>query len=358
MLDWTIQVDKVLKKYMILAAPLSLAAGVLFPGFFDRFSPAVPWLFAGMTFCGSLGSRLGQLAEEFRHPKGLLAVLALLHLVMPLAAWGLGNLFFSYNPYFVVGILLEYTIPTAVASLMWIGIYQGSTTLGLAVLMADVLLSPVAIPLTVQALAGSSVQVDAAGMVMDLLLMVTIPALLAMGVNRWTKGRAARDWSPRLSLVSKLCMMLVIAANSTKVAPYFAHLNGTLVGIAAVILALTALGYLLGWLLGWKLGLPFPQDIPFGTLATLIGCAFTWLLRGARVRGLPVLSALSPVVWNTLIIGWEINAFFLPEGPSWMGFLSSALGVGLGELAACCVLGLLLTAFLEKTGLSRLFREL
>ena len=267
MFDWTIQVDKVLKKYMILVAPLSLAAGVLFPGFFDRFTPAVPWLFAGMTFCGSLGSRLGQLAEEFRHPKGLLALLALLHLVMPLAAWGLGNLFFSYNPYFVVGILLEYTIPTAVASLMWIGIYQGSTTLGLAVLMADVLLSPVAIPLTVQALAGSSVQVDAAGMVMDLLLMVTIPALLAMGVNRWTKGRAARDWSPRLSLVSKLCMMLVIAANSTKVAPYFAHLNGTLVGIAAVILALTALGYLLGWLLGWKLGLPFPQVVT----ATLCG---------------------------------------------------------------------------------------
>lgn len=118
------------------------------------------------------------------------------------------------------------------------------------------------------------------------------------------------------------------------------------------------LGCLLTNAIGFALGLTFPQDVLFGTLATLLGCLFTWLLRGVRVKGLPVLSALSPVVWNTLIIGWEINTFFLPEGPSWAGFLSSALGVGLGEAAACCVLGLLLVAFLERTSLDRLFREL
>lgn len=109
--------------------------------------------------------------------------------------------------------------------------------------------------------------------------------------------------------------------------------------------------------IGFLMGATFPQDILFGTLATLLGCVFTWLLRGVRVRGLPVLSALSPVVCNTVIIGWEINAFFL-DVPSWMGFLSSAVGVGIGELAACAVLGLLLVALLERTGLDRMFREL
>jgi len=109
--------------------------------------------------------------------------------------------------------------------------------------------------------------------------------------------------------------------------------------------------------IGFLMGATFPQDILFGTLATLLGCVFTWLLRGVRVRGLPVLSALSPVVCNTVIIGWEINAFFL-DVPSWMGFVSSAVGVGIGELAACAVLGLLLVALLERTGLDRMFREL
>lgn len=109
--------------------------------------------------------------------------------------------------------------------------------------------------------------------------------------------------------------------------------------------------------IGFLMGATFPQDILFGTLATLLGCVLTWLLRGIRFRGLPVLSALAPVVCNTLIIGWEINTFFL-EAPSFVGFVTSAVGVGLGELAACVVLGLLLVVFLERTGLDRYFREL
>lgn len=117
------------------------------------------------------------------------------------------------------------------------------------------------------------------------------------------------------------------------------------------------LGCLVTNLIGFLMGVTFPQDILFGTLATLLGCVLTWLFRGARVKGLPVLSALAPVVCNTLIIGWEINTFFLGT-PSWMGFVTSAVGVGLGELAACLVLGLLLAALLERTGLDRLFREL
>lgn len=117
------------------------------------------------------------------------------------------------------------------------------------------------------------------------------------------------------------------------------------------------LGCLLTNFIGFLMGATFPQDILFGTLATLIGCVFTWLFRNVRVKGLPLLSALSPVVCNTVIIGWEINAFFL-DAPSFVGFLASAVGVGLGELAACLVLGLLLVALLEKTGLDRYFREL
>ena len=260
MFQWLIRLDQKVRRYMILAAPVSLLAGVIFPQVFSRLLPAVPWAFAAMTFCGSLGSSFRQLGEEFRCPRPLLVVLLILHVVLPLAAWGAGNLFFSHNPYFITGMLLEYSIPTAVASLMWIGIYQGSNPLGLAVLMTDVVISPFTIPLTLRLLSGLAVEVDAWGMVADLLLMVTLPALGAMGVNHLSRGQAGKVWSPRLSLLGKVCMVIVVSANSTKVAPYFANLTPDLVAVAAAIFSLTLLGYLLGWLAAGRLGLTDAQS--------------------------------------------------------------------------------------------------
>lgn len=162
------------------------------------------------------------------------------------------------------------------------------------------------------------------------------------------------------SLLAALYTVLALALPMASFGPVQFRVSEALT-LLPVFSPVAGIGVTLGCLLtngiGFLLGVTFPQDILFGTLATLLGCVFTWLLRGVRVGGLPLLSALAPVVCNTLIIGWEINAFFL-DTPSWVGFVTSAVGVGIGELAACCLLGLLLVALLEKTGLDKRFREL
>ena len=106
------------------------------------------------------------------------------------------------------------------------------------------------------------------------------------------------------------------------------------------------------------LGLTVPQDILFGTLATLLAGVCTWKLGGLRYRGLPLAAALPPILFNAVIVGWEIAFFFLPGGGFWAGFWTNALSVGLGELAACGVLGLLLVAALERSRAARFLREL
>lgn len=162
------------------------------------------------------------------------------------------------------------------------------------------------------------------------------------------------------SLLAALYSVLALALPMASFGPVQLRFSEALT-LLPVFSPVAGVGVTLGCLLtnciGFLMGATFPQDILFGTLATLLGCVFTWLLRGARIRGLPVLSALSPVICNTVIIGWEINAFFL-DTPSWVGFVTSAIGVGIGELAACVVLGLLLVALLERSGLDRIFREM
>lgn len=90
-------------------------------------------------------------------------------------------------------------------------------------------------------------------------------------------------------------------------------------------------------------------DMVLGTLATFLAAVLSRLARNVRVKNVPVLSALPPVLCNALIVGAEI-AFFMPKGFTWVGFASSALSVGAGELAVCAALGLPLAAMLEKTG--------
>lgn len=118
------------------------------------------------------------------------------------------------------------------------------------------------------------------------------------------------------------------------------------------------LGCLLSNLIGVAMNLTPVVDVVFGTLATLLAAAATWALRNVRFRGLPLAAALPPILINMVVIGWEIAFFFLPGQAFWPGFWASALGVGLGQLAACGVLGLLLVTALEKTGAHRLLLDL
>ena len=90
-------------------------------------------------------------------------------------------------------------------------------------------------------------------------------------------------------------------------------------------------------------------DILLGTLATGLAAWLSYRLRHIRWGGLPVLSAIPPVLFNALIIGAELTVVLgprnLPTLLMWMG------SVGLGQLIACVGGGLLLAAAFRKSGL-------
>ena len=89
------------------------------------------------------------------------------------------------------------------------------------------------------------------------------------------------------------------------------------------------------------------MDMIFGTLATLLAAVATRAARHVRVKGIPVLAPLPPVVCNALIVGLEIT-LVSPGGFLWPAFLANALSVGAGELVVCYVLGLPLAILLDQ----------
>lgn len=243
--------NRFVEKWMFLVTPCCLVVGVLFPSVAGLGVPYVPLVFAFMTFIGGLKSSFRDIAGVFRKPLPLLLSLVTLHLVLPAAACGLGWLLFPDNINVITGMVLEFAVPAAVVSLMWVSIYGGNSPLSLSLVILDTLLAPFTIPLTLRLLVGSNVKVDTAQMMLELIFMIALPALIAMILNQLSHGRVKETWPSRLAPFSKLCLIFVVTANSSQVAPYVRHMNGERFLTAGCILLLAASGYVIGWL--WAL---------------------------------------------------------------------------------------------------------
>lgn len=89
-------------------------------------------------------------------------------------------------------------------------------------------------------------------------------------------------------------------------------------------------------------------DMVFGTLATLIAAILTYNLKNIKFKNIPLLAMLPPVLINAIVIGFEISAFFLPEGLSLWGFVISGLQVGVGQFIVCYILGIPFYLFVKK----------
>ena len=125
---------------------------------------------------------------------------------------------------------------------------------------------------------------------------------------------------------------------------------------ALTVLAAFTIGCFLG-----NLGSPYGAvDIICGTLATLLAALCSYGTRKLRLKGIPLVSLLFPVLFNAVIVGAEI-IIVVPGGISLQGFtmsafLLSALWVGIGELVVCCAGGIPLAIAIDRTKLSKLLQ--
>lgn len=99
-------------------------------------------------------------------------------------------------------------------------------------------------------------------------------------------------------------------------------------------------GLFIGCIIGNFIGGAILPDIIFGSLATLIGAVFTYLLRKKH----KYLAPLPPIISNTIIIPLILSfAYGIPIAIPVM-----MLTVGIGEVISCGVLGMILYTPLAK----------
>jgi BASS family bile acid:Na+ symporter len=239
----------------------ALALGLLFPDQIGLLCPAVSALMMFQTFANSLGSSVQDLGRVLSHPKPVLITMLSLHLLMPLAALGIGSMCFPDQPLYTLSLVLMEGSPAAVSSLMWIVIGGGSVELCLSIILLDTMLSPVILPLTLRLLCGSVVELDTLGMIRDLFVMIVVPAALAMVLCRLLGQSICAKAKQRLSPFSKLALLVIICANVTRCAPFLHELNRELVLLLCITLAMRLIGLGLGFLLSTLFRFPYPVEL-------------------------------------------------------------------------------------------------
>ena len=99
-------------------------------------------------------------------------------------------------------------------------------------------------------------------------------------------------------------------------------------------------GLFAGCLVGNIIGGAILPDIIFGSIATLIGAAGTYMLRQKK----PVFGTLPPIIANIVIVPFVLRYGYGVALP--IPFMM--LTVGIGEVASCLVLGLVLYTALSR----------
>lgn len=241
---------------MMLVISCCIVAGMAFPEQLSPLRRYAAYFMATMTFVNCLSGGFKDLGRIILHPLPALTVLVLLHLVLPALVAVVGKLVFSQQQDFLSGIILAYTLPTAVTSLIWTGIAGGNIQLVLSLVLLDTVLAPFIIPFSLRYLAGTVVELNTISMMKNLLVMTALPAATAMAIYDFSAGRAKQTIKPWLDPLGKIAMVLICTANVTGCAPFIRHMSFDLAMILVGMLLFCWLGYLVGYLCGRLLRVP------------------------------------------------------------------------------------------------------
>lgn len=94
-------------------------------------------------------------------------------------------------------------------------------------------------------------------------------------------------------------------------------------------------------------------DVLFGTLATALAAFLTYKFRNVKVRNVPVISILMPVIINGIIIGIELGFVLFPESVL-VGSLICGIEVAIGELISVVFGYFLVKELAKKTSLFKI----
>ena len=205
----------------------------------------VPWLLGAVMFGMGLSLRGRDFALVLRRPRDVAVGVAAQFLCMPLAAWAISREL-GLPDEIALGVVLVGACPGGTASNVIAYLAKGDVALSVTMTACSTLLAPLATPAIVLALAGATIEVDAAAMFLSIVKIVIAPVVVGVAANELLPRFAARIRGAMPAFSSVVVAVIVAAV----VAASAARIRDSAALVALAVVLHNALGMGLGWCAG------------------------------------------------------------------------------------------------------------
>jgi ACR3 family arsenite efflux pump ArsB len=215
-----------INKNLVYAIPLMMIAGLIFGGIGDHLIVAfmksliIPFTFI-MVYPMMVTLNIKHLQQGLQ-PKIQGSALFINFGIIPFAAYFLGKLFFTEQPYMALGLLLASLLPTSGMTISWTGFAKGNMGAAINMTVIGLTLGSLATPIYVGWLMGASVEVNFIKVVQQIVIIVFLPMALGyitrqLLLRKYTLSEFKERVAPRFPAISTIGVLgIVFVAMSLK----------------------------------------------------------------------------------------------------------------------------------------------
>lgn len=249
--------------HLLFLVLIVVAFSLIFPQYGMKLNTLSMPLLALMVLTVSMTINLKDLKVIKKYPFIILWSAFLQFVPVMLFSFILGRTFFKNG--IVTGQILLGSLPADISAPLMVSLVGGSTALATAMLVVQMVLTPIVLPFAVSTFAGIKFQTPLSYLIIELAVIIIIPTVLGILINHRFKN--IRSKQPAMTGVSSLCylglLFIVVSTNALSII--------SLKSFALVLIAVEILLNLFGYFAAFLTKLAFKKNEAFYPMLFIAG---------------------------------------------------------------------------------------
>lgn len=230
-------------KHLLISVPLTLILGFIVGSIWDTsvLQPTILFATIVMIYATMVGFNVKELTS-LQGSKVLFLSIVINFMIIPLVAYGLGQLLLKEYPYMFAGLALSALLPTSGMTISWTMLQKGNVASAVKLTVFGLILGSLLTPWYLLMMVGQYVEINVWQTMQTILLVVFVPMILGqitfkLLLKKYTKEQFKKEIKPKFGPLSVWGMLYVVFVSISMKATMITE-NLQLILLAIVVLLL------------------------------------------------------------------------------------------------------------------------